>query len=225
MNGVHDMGGMHGFGPIERGEKEPVFHSAWESRVFGMAICLGSQGVYDPVGLRFGLEEIEPATYLASSYFERWLLATEKALLEKGALTAEELDAKMEFFRENSDAAPPRKEDPAVRERLVNMLYTYKSPHRDVGVAPRFRVGDHVQVNNVHVQGHTRLPRYVRDKRALIVRFYGVDDFHDTIPEGSEAEPQPVYNVRFEARELWGESAEANESLYIDMYESYLNPA
>ena len=133
MNGAHDMGGVHGFGPIPLEKDEPVFHTDWESRVFGMAISLGSQGVYDPVGLRFGMEEIEPAKYLASSYFQRWLAVTEKAVLEKGIMTAEELDAKTEFFKENPDAVPPRKEDPAVRERLVNMLHTHRSPHRGRG--------------------------------------------------------------------------------------------
>jgi len=94
MNGVHDMGGMHGFGLIQREENEPVFHASWEGRMFGMLLALGPHGIHDPDGLRAALENLEPAKYLSSSYFERWLLVTEKALVEKGFLTQEELNWK-----------------------------------------------------------------------------------------------------------------------------------
>ena len=81
MNGVHDMGGMHGFGPIQREEEESVFHASWEGRVFGIVQALGPHGIHDPHGLRFAIESMELAKYLASSYYERWLLVTERALL------------------------------------------------------------------------------------------------------------------------------------------------
>ena len=225
MNGVHDMGGMHGVGHIQREETEPVFHAPWEGRVFGIVQALGPHGIHDPQGLRSAIENMAPAQYLALSYYERWLLVTEKAILDKGVLTPEELDAKTEFFREQPEASPPRREDHALREQFHLSIYRRQLSHREVGVVPRFRVGDPAIVRNIHPQGHTRLPRYVRGKSGVIVRTYGVHDFHDSVPKGSKAQPQPVYNIRFDASELWGESAETNESLYIDMWESYLNPA
>ena len=69
--------------------------------------------------------------------------------------------------------------------------------------SPLFRVGDSVQTKNIHPAGHTRLPRYVRGKRCVIVNYYGVQNFGDGLP-GEKAAPQPLYNVRFTAQELWG---------------------
>ena len=225
MNGVHDMGGMHGFGPIPREENEPVFHASWEGRMFGMLLTLGSHGVHDPGGLRAALENLEPAQYLASGYFERWLLVTEKALVEKGFLTQEELNSKSKEIQERPEAAPTRSEDPLQRERILRAVYDRTPSNRDVGVVPRFKVGDTVRVRNVHPRWHTRLPRYVRGKTGVITRFHGVHDFHDVVPDETVAQPQPVYNLRFLAAELWGDSAEPNESLHIDLWESYLEPA
>ena len=225
MNGVHDMGGMHGFGRIPREENEPVFHASWEGRMFGMLLNLGRHGVHDPDGLRAALENMEPAQYLGSSYFERWLLITEKALLEKGFLTQEELDSKLKEIQELSDIAVARSEDLLLKEGILGAVYNRTPCHRDVGIVPRFKVGDSVRVRNVHPRGHTRLPRYIRGKTGVIARFHGVHDFHDVLPQGTAAQPQPVYNLRFQASELWGDSAEPNESLHIDLWESYLEPA
>ena len=95
MNGVHDMGGMHGFGPIEIEADEPVFHEDWEGRVYGIVTGIREEhDVYGPYGSRHYIENIPPAHYLASSYYEKWMLALEAALLNKGLLTAEELDAR-----------------------------------------------------------------------------------------------------------------------------------
>ena len=225
MNGVHDMGGMHGFGPVPREENEPVFHAPWEGRLFGITRAMGPHDIHSPRGMRFALENMEPARYLSSSYYERWLHVTEKALLSKGFLTAKELDARTELFAEQPDAAVSRREDPALRDLVMRSVRSHRSPHRDVSVTPRFQPGDRVAVRNVHPQGHTRLPRYVRGKQGAIVRVYGVHDLQDTVPEGTPAQPQAVYNVRFDARELWGESAEENQTVHLDMWESYLDAA
>ena len=226
MNGIHDMGGMHGFGPVQRGENEPVFHAPWEGRLFGIRLATGPHELFPPQGgLRAALENMDPARYLASSYYERWLLVLEEALLGKGLVTVEELDARTGFFREHPEERPARHADPELAERLVRQLRTSQSPHQDVGVAPRFGVGDAVRVRNINPPGHTRLPRYVRGKHGAIARVHGAHPFQDAVPPGTEIHrPQAVYNVGFDIRELWGDSAEANESLYIDMWESYLEP-
>ena len=100
MNSIHDMGGMHGFGPIAYEEKEPVFHAPWEGRLYGMRLAFGQDRIFAPLGMRSALESLDPAVYLASSYYERWLLVTYQALIEKGFLTLEELEAKIEEFRD-----------------------------------------------------------------------------------------------------------------------------
>lgn len=220
MNGVHDMGGMHGFGSVEPEEHEPVFHEPWEGRVYGMRRILGSRA-----GGRPGIENLDPAVYLASSYYEKWLRATEASLVAKGILTAEELEAKTEFFRHNPDASVPSRKDPEMLERIAGATYAPQRLHREVGIVPRFAVGDRVRARNMNPPGHTRLPRYVRGKIGLVTLYHGVHDFQDAVPAGTDPKPQPVYNVRFDAGELWGREAEANQSLQIDMWESYLEPA
>ena len=225
MNGVHDMGGMHGFGPIPREEGPEPFHAEWEGRMFGMLLALGSHGIHDPGGLRAALESMEPASYLGSAYFERWLRVTEKALLEKGFLTLEELDQRTAELAAQADAADSRQEDPAATARMMEAVHTRSPSSREGGSAPQFRSGDSVRVRNLHPPGHTRLPRYVRGKRGSIARLHGIHDFHDAAPEGSTSPPQPVYSVRFQAEELWGPAAETGQVLYLDMWESYLESA
>lgn len=220
MNGVHDMGGMHGFGPVEPEQDEPVFHERWEGRVYGMRRQLGRLA-----GHRAAIERLEPAVYLASSYYEKWLRSTENTLVERGILTADELDARMEYFRASPDAPVPRLEDPERAKAAVDSIHTLVRPGRDVGIAPSFAVGDRVRVRNINPPGHTRLPRYARGKFGVIAHFHGVHDLQDDVPPGVRPAPQPVYNVRFEASELWGDGAEAKQVVYIDMWESYVELA
>lgn len=225
MNGVHDMGGMHGFGPIDIEADEPVFHEAWEGRVYGMVTSIREErDVYGPYGSRHYIENIPPARYLASSYYEKWMLALEAALLNKGLLTAEELDAKTREFRGNPSAAVPQRSDPELAERVRRRIYAPQPLEQQAALSPRFAVGDAIMVRNIHPVGHTRLPRYVRGKRGVIARIYGAQGFQDE-PTVADNSPQHVYSVVFEASDLWGEAAESNQRLYIDMWECWMESA
>ena len=115
------------------------------------------------------------------------------------------------------------RDDPEMKARAAGSIMAIQWPRRDVGTEPAFAVGDGVRVRNIHPIGHTRLPRYARGKRGVVALYHGVHDFQDEAP-AALAGPQPVYNVRFDAAELWGEQAEANQSVFIDMWESYLDP-
>lgn len=223
MNGMHDMGGMHGFGPVVREANEPVFHHAWEGRVYAMQRVTP---VPIPGGSRSNIETMDPAAYLTSSYYEKWLHARIKGLIDAGTLTVEELETRVAFYRDHPEAPVPRREDPERLQRIQQRLRrVVESPRLDLPIQPQYRLGAAVRARNMHPPGHTRLPRYVRGKHGVVTRFYGIYDFQDAMPPGTAAPPQPLYAVRFEARELWGESAEANSVVYIDMWESYLEPA
>ena len=221
MNGIHDMGGMHGFGIVEREENEPVFHHAWEGRVY--AILMAPLPI--PGGFRYAIERMHPVHYLASSYYEKWLHIQTQGLIEAGILTQEQLDDRVEYFRNNPNAAPPQRNDPQLVQRFLTDLRAPKSLRREVDIQPAFDIGDTIRARNLHPVGHTRLPRYARGKHGNVAQFYGIQDIDDTLPPGVEARPQPLYLVRFEARELWGESAEPNCAIYLNMWESYLEPA
>jgi len=222
MDGIHDMGGMHGFGPIKREKNEPIFHHPWEGRVLGI---VRATPVPIPGGMRNAIENMDPGHYLTSSYYEKWLHARIKGLIDSEVLTEEELNERMAFFRDNPDADMPRSENPEGVKRMLEQIYAPRSPRREADIQPKFNIGDRVQTRSMHPAGHTRLPKYARGKHGVVTRFYGIHNFQDATPPGEEVPPQPLYAVRFEARELWGESAETNDALYLDMWENYLKPA
>jgi nitrile hydratase beta subunit len=218
MNGVHDLGGMHGFGPVVRETNEPRFHAAWEARVWAMVQVIRRQDYYTIDASRFGIEQMPPAEYLRSTYYERWLASLVFNLKKEGLLTGDELEAAIEHIRRHPEAPMPTvalESPPPPREQPASL----PPP------APRFAVGDAVVTQNVHPIGHTRLPRYARGKLGVIQNFYGAQIFPDANAHGLGEQPQPLYNVRFEARELWGDSAEPRQTVSLDLWDSYLDPA
>jgi nitrile hydratase len=219
MNGVHDMGGMHGFGPIEREANEPRFHYDWERRVFAIRVA---SPIPIPGGSRHNIEQMPPADYLNTSYYEKWLQSRLQGFIDAGVITAEELEARLAEFRDNPDAQVPRREAPEQVQAALARLLSWKSSRREADLTPQFAVGGAVQVRNLHPPNHTRLPRYVRGQSGTVTRYYGVYDLQDTMPEGVEPPVEPLYAVRFDSRDLWGEAADVNSVVYLDMWESYL---
>ncbi|HXW83429.1 MAG TPA: nitrile hydratase subunit beta [Candidatus Binataceae bacterium] len=196
MNGVHDLGGMHGFGAVEREAAEPVFHADWERRVFAIAIALNRGGLANSDEFRCAIERIAPARYLASSYYERMLAAVETLLAEKRVLAGAGLPGRR-----------PAANSTAVRRARA-----------------KFKPGDRVRARNLNPAGHTRLPRYVRGKLGVIRRDHGTYAFPDSNALGAGEHRQHVYSVEFTPRELWGRPG-ARERLRIDLWEDYLEPA
>lgn len=218
MNGVHDMGGMTCFGPIVREENEPVFHTPWERRVFAMRMSGRVAASLDEG--RHSNERLDPVLYLSSTYYERWLASLVMLVIEKGILTREELETGIAQPTAGTPRTPLRPDEIEARVRQGTPF------QRDSGrLTPRFNVGDGVLARNLHPSGHTRLPRYVRGKRGVIDRVHGTFVYPDTNAHGLGEQPQPLYSVRFEARELWGPDAPACDCLYIDLWEDYLDPA
>ena len=222
MDGVHDLGGMQGFGPVEREEDEPVFHAAWEAAVLAMMRAGGARGLYNIDEFRHGIERMAPAHYLRATYYEKWLEGVTRVLMEKGVIGAEELAARRAFFEQRPDASATEAVPGALPARVPANPGWVQDVIRDTGAAPRFAPGDPVLTREMHPRGHTRLPRYARGKRGVIHCCHGIHVFPDTNAHGAGEQPQPLYSVRFEARELWGESAEANQAVHIDLWESYL---
>ena len=223
MNGVHDLGGMDGFGAVIPEADEPVFHEPWEGRVFALNI-LGVGRVAIPVdALRHRIELLDPLRYLTSTYFERWLAAMAQAILDAGTLTSEEIEARMQQFAASPDHAMPRRENPAHAEAVAAALRAGSPVTRKIRKPARFAIGEHVVTRNLNPMGHTRLPRYARGKRGVIALHHGAHVFPDTNAHGLGEHPQHLYTVRFAARELWGKAAEAKASVLIDLWESYLD--
>lgn len=219
MNGIHDMGGMHGLGPIEREHNEPVFHERWEARAYGLSLAMGCFGKWTLDALRHQIELIPPADYLSMSYYEKWIAALVELMMKTHLVTRAEV--------ENGKAAPnSSKMSPALTAEAVGpMVYNGAPNNRNVSTTPRFQRGQRVRARNLNPTGHTRLPRYARGRLGTIERNHGAFVFPDTNAHEGGENPQHVYSVRFTARELWGERAPGPDSVYINMWESYLEPA
>jgi nitrile hydratase beta subunit len=220
MNGVHDMGGMHGMGPIRHELNEPVFHEPWEGRVYAMTrVVRAGGGRQNLDNSRHLLELLPPAEYLRMTYYERWYARLANLLVTNAIVTREELDT-------GRAAAGSPKAEPRVTAAMVpDMVARRNSARREAAVAPRFKVGERVRACNINPAGHTRLPRYARGRNGVIVRDHGVFVFPDTNAEFAGEKPQHVYSVRFAARELWGPDASPRDCVHIDMWDDYLDRA
>ena len=225
MNGVHDMGGMHGLGPVEAEPNEPVFHAEWERRAFALNMAAGFLGKWNLDMSRYSRELMPGPEYLTTTYYEHWLWGLQHLLMQTGLVGREELDARL-AGRPASVTAPPVTDVRVLRASEVGDALRKGGGHRvDADVPPKFRIGDRVRTRNTHPLGHTRLPRYARDKRGVVARDYGVHVFPDAHAAGLGKKPQHVYSVRFAMRELWGPEASARDSVYIDLWDDYLEPA
>ena len=217
MNGIHDMGGMHGMGPIIHENNEPVFHEPWEGRIYAITrVVRAGGGRQNLDNSRYQLERLPPADYLRMSYYERWAARLMNQLVANGVITREEL--------ESGKAAPASaRATPAVTAAMVPAMVARRNSARRNGPArARFAVGQRVRARNMHPPGHTRLPRYARGKTGIVIRDHGVFLLPDSNAEFAGEKPQHLYSVRFAARELWGEQASARDFMHLDMWDDYL---
>ena len=224
MNGVHDLGGKHGFGPVEREENEPYFHADWEKAVMVMNLIGLVKRIYNIDEFRHAIEPMGQAEYLNTLYFEHWLASVSTLLVEKGVISRDELEARTKEFGDNPQKPLPDRKDPELLERMMRVVRKGMAEQSAPDPAPRFQVGDMVVTRNWQPPGHTRLPAYARDHRGRIHAFHGVYILPDAHAHGRGPCPEPLYSVGFGGGELWGETAEPRPRVYMDLWESYLKP-
>ncbi len=205
MDGVHDLGGLDGFGRVEHRDTEPYFEQDWERRAFRLMI--GWLAAKSPPGGRFrhSIERMAPDHYLSSPYYERWLTGATTMAVESGATTQDELEARA------GGRFPLSQPDRGVLPDDLTPRMT-----------PRYAIGDEVRVRAWHPPGHTRAPRYVQGKRGTIIRVDGAFDIDDIAAHGGGSVADPLYSVRFTSQELWGEAGAEGEVMHVDLFERYL---
>ncbi len=220
MNSIHDIGGMDNIGAVPIETDEPVFHADWESKVYAMTLATMGAGIFVTDEVRFMTETIPPQDYLSFSYYEKWLYSLEQMLLHKNVITQQEL--------ESGAVSAPELAAGIEAASLERMQYGMKNRMPvfvDSDLPPRFKAGDAIIARNLNPLHHTRLPRYLRGRRGVVELDHGIFLLPDTNAHGGPDSPQHVYSVRFSARELWGEDAPARDSLYIDLFDDYMDPA
>jgi nitrile hydratase beta subunit len=208
MDGVHDLGGIGGFGAVEIEADEPTFHEDWERRVFRLNTAASSAGIVRSGGaFRHSIERMEPAHYLASSYYEHWLTGLATLVVERGLVSRADLD-------ERAGGRFPLSG--------VDRGTAPKAVAKDQA-APRFEIGHRIRVRAWHPAGHTRAPRYVQGKWGVVVRHDGAFSVPDVEAHSDRRRLEPTYSVRFTAEELWGEGGASSEVVHVDLWESYLD--
>ena len=225
MDGIHDLGGRQGFGPVLREHNEPPFHAPWEAGVYAMAV-FGRHGALANVDrFRHAIERIDPAAYLSHTYYGRWLGGLETLFEEAGLLDGALIDRRM---RELGGVAADEPIVRAARPDSANAIGAGASDApdgagRQVAAKPRFRVGEPVLTDAHGHSGHTRLPAYARGKLGEIQALHGGWVFPDTNAHGAGEHPCHLYTVKFSGAELWGEGGDAGTEVCIDLFEPYLH--
>jgi nitrile hydratase len=219
MNGVHDMGGMHGLGPVEPEPNEPVFHHDWERKVFALNLATGFIGKWNIDMGRYARELMPGPEYLTTSYYEHWLYGLELLLVDKGLITAEEMRT-----RRPAGPAPDglRVLHP---DDVPRRLRASRAARMDDEIPAQFKAGDEVVARNIHPMGHTRLPRYARGKVGVVEACQGCHMYPDAVASNRGEDPQWLYTVVFDGRELWGPDSDPILKVSIEAFEPYLEPA
>jgi nitrile hydratase len=219
VNGGQDLGGTHGHGPVKPEPNEPVFHGEWEKRAFALTMAMGMPGGWNIDMSRFARENRPPAEYLSMTYYQLWFAALETMLKERGLVAEDEIHA--------GHSLHPAKPVKRVLSQgdVAKTLHRSGSTERDTNTKATFKVGDRVRAKNINPPSHTRLPRYVRGHLGTIERVIGCHVFPDSNATGAGENPQWLYTVRFDGRELWGNDGDPTSQVSIDAWEPYLEPA
>lgn len=227
MDGVHDLGGRQGFGPIDPEADEPVFHAEWERRVLPMFPALAGAGAFNLDQFRYGMEQIPPVEYLGSTYYEHWMHSMIHWGTRAGIFDADELERRTRHYLEHPDEDAPRAAKPELTDALRGLIPTGSDCRRETDREPAFAVGDRVRVLADASSMHTRRAGYVRGRVGEVVAAHGAYVYPDSNAAGVGEDPHHLYTVRFTAEELWGadEPGAVNAVNHIDLWEPYLTAA
>jgi nitrile hydratase beta subunit len=218
MNGVHDMGGMDGFGAVDTAEDAAVFHAPWEGKVMAVSRVMGAVGAWNIDQGRHGIEVLPPQLYL-KSYYRRWLERFERALVQQGYADPDEIEAGRAL---RPGPTPPRGKFTTADVVKITQRGNFSRPRAE---GARFAVGDRVLARNAHPPGHTRLPRYVRGHVGVVERLHGCHVFPDSAAMGQGEDPQWLYTVCFDGWDLWGADADPTLRVSVEAFEPYLDAA
>ena len=218
MDGIHDLGGKQGYGPIDIDDDGAPFHHDWEGREWGIAQCARTPGITID-WWRHCRELIMPVDYLGRPYFDSWAQTDFSTYLEAGWMSLDEVDAGKSLANPPASGGPP----PALTLQQV-LQEDRAHAHRydaEIEALPDYSVGQQIRTVKHGHAGHTRLPQYARGRLGTIHAYHGAHVFPDLSATGEETY-QPLYSVMFEAAELWPEARGSKDKVYLDLWESYL---
>jgi nitrile hydratase len=218
MDGIHDLGGREGYGPIDVGEPPEPFHAPWEARMLGIVRAFTRPARWSIDWFRHVRECIDPADYLTRPYYDQWLQTYAAMMIDSRVATLDELATG------KSDRALPGQPPPMTPDKVVDGKKAMARFDRETNGVPAFVVGDTVRTRGLGSRGHTRLPQYARGRAGRIEAFHGFHVLPDTNMTG-DGPAEPLYTVAFRAADLWPEAEESKDRVFLDLWESYLERA
>jgi nitrile hydratase subunit beta len=219
MDGAQDMGGVPWIDPVRPEPNEPPFHAEWERRAFALTLAMAMPGGWNIDMSRFAREDRPREDYLSKSYFEIWLAGLERLMLERNLVSSDEIEAGKPLH----PAKPVAKT--LTREGVAGMLHRGGPTEREAARPAYFAPGDRVRARTINPPTHTRLPRYVRGHAGVVERVLGCHVYPDSNARGAGENPQWLYTVTFDGRELWGDGGDPGLKVSVDAWEPYLEPA
>jgi len=218
MDGVHDMGGMHGFGAVDPTAELHMSKTDWRARMFGIELSYTQPGGFNLNWLRHVMECLPPAVYLSSEYFDRWYWRDVGILANANWVNTEELKTGKAANR------PADAGEPLPPEAVATILKQGVDSRRAAEGAPAFKPGDRTRARFHSPLGATRLPRYARGHVGTVEAYHGWHVLPDANAHGAER-AEPLYTVGFLTKDLWDDVPSPRDMVFIDMWESYLEPA
>jgi nitrile hydratase beta subunit len=219
MDGAHDMGGVTWAGPVQPEPNEPAFHAEWERRAFALTLAMAMPGGWNIDMSRFAREDRPPQDYLGKSYYQIWLAGLERLMLARNLVSSDEIEA----------GKPLHPAKPVARtltpEGVAGMLHRGGPTEREATSPALFAAGNRVRAKMINPPTHTRLPHYVRGHGGTVERVLGCHVFPDSNAIGAGENPQWLYTVAFDGRELWGNDSDPKLKVSVDAWEPYLELA
>ena len=223
MDGIHDLGGKHGFGEVTTQDPGPALPERWQGFVFTLINQLLRNGTAANVDhFRHAVERISPSAYLEDGYYGRWLGAGETLLVESGVIAQDEINKRVSMRGGDHPPAARPSTDP---DHFPSRDASQERPptaERTVGAAPAYAIGDRVETVAYGKSGHTRLPAYARGKEGVVVTCHNAWVYPDTHAHGLGESPEYLYTVKFDGAELFGAACEADVEVCLDLFEPYL---
>ncbi len=217
MDGIHDLGGRQGFGPVDTQEKQVAFHSRWEARAFAIVRAMSRAPDWTIDKFRFTREQIGPADYLTRPYYDQWLQCYAALMIGSGIASVEEIVSGHALDGPAGLGAPRGPESVAAAQKNAA---SFEFPCDE---KPKFAAGDSVTAKSHGHSGHTRLPGYVRGANGTVAHVRGAFIVPDDSAAGTKR-GEPLYTIAFRASVLWPGEGHTHR-VHLDLWESYLEPA
>jgi nitrile hydratase subunit beta len=225
MDTVHDIGGRQGFGPVrwQEDHDEEAFHEEWQARGLAMCMCMfagwrGKPDLWTLDWFRHVRERIDPIDYLTRDYYDQWVQSLAATVIDNGTIRLEELVPSPASGEKSATA------DNGIRKIDDTEKISATNGNEATSDKPAFSVGQRIRTKMSIAAFHTRLPAYVRGRIGVIEDYHGSQPLADAAARGV-IKLEPLYTIAFEAAELWPEAHARRESVFVDAWESYLEPA